>query len=124
MREKQRRHGQREAATLKEKDEREVEFLSEKVELEMAMENFARINRDIQDVVMEASDVDKRHEWEKLEDEASSLRKKLVALGKIDPMKDMYEIQKSFDMDVETPFSSNRKFFMTQLKGDSMQRST
>ena len=115
---------EREAAALKEKDEREVEFLSEKVEFELAMDNFARVNRDIQDVVKDASDVDKRREWEKLEDEIGSLRKKLVALGKIDPTKDMSDLQKLFVDDVETPFTENHKWFMTQLKTASSSTPT
>ena len=110
------------AKDVREKGERLDRFLSEKVEMKLAMENFARINRDIKDVVAEASDGDKRREWKKLEDEIDSLRKKLAAVGKIDPTQtvEIAQLQDTFVTDVETPFLATHKWFIGEFKNSAI----
>ena len=94
------------------------------MDFELAVDYFIRVNKDVQEILKDASDVDKRREWEKLEDEIDSLRKKLVALGKIDPTQDISDIKKKFLDDAETPFTENHKWFVNQLKSTSTTSST
>ena len=115
---------ERSAVESKKNAEREAEFSSAKVDFEIAVDNFIRVNKDIQEILTDASDIDKRREWEKLEDEIDSLRKKLVALGKIDPTQDISDIKKMFLDDAETPFTENHKWFVNQLKSTSTTPST
>ena len=71
----------RAASQLKVQEERRARFQSDKVELELAMDNFARVNTEIQDVVAGMSDGNKRQELKKLQDEMDSMRN-LLHLGK------------------------------------------
>ena len=109
----------RDAELQKEKDEKFQLFVSEKVELELAMDNFVRVNKDIQNVVAQASDEDKRREWKKLEDEIGSLRKMFAAVGKIDPTQSLDDIRTKFVDEVESSFTVNHKWFLTQFKSSS-----
>ena len=97
-------------------------FLSKKVEMELAMANFARIDRDIKDLVAEASDGDKRREWKKREDKIDSLRKKLAAVGKIDPTRtvEIAQLKDAFVKEVETPFLAPHKWFIGEFKNSAI----
>ena len=101
--------------------EREVKFEEEKVEFELVMGNFARLNERVQNVMEEASDEDKRRELEKLQSGMDALKEKLVALGTIDPSQDLAELQQTFVDSVEKPFSANRKWLLSSLKNSTLK---
>ena len=74
------------------------------------------MNESIKGVVAEASDTDKQDSLGKLENDFQETRKKLVALGSVDPLKDTKEHQDSFVTTVEKPFVVTQKWFLSQLK--------
>ena len=106
----------RAASQLKLREERKTKFEEDKVEFELAMDNFARVNAKIQEVVAGASDCDKRQKLKKLQDEMDSLKYKLVALGKTDHNEDLTNLKGIFVDSVEKPFSANQKWLLSELK--------
>ena len=107
------------AAVIKSREEAGRKFEVASVEFDVAVDAFKRLNLGIKDVVSDASDNDRRREWQKLEKEFESLKNQLVALGSADPSKDLSGFEDKFIADVESPFVASQKWFMAELKESS-----
>ena len=107
------------ADDAKMKAEKEALFDTASAEFNSGIQVFVRKNESIRGVVAEASDVDKRDAFEKLEIDFESLRGKLVTLGGISKDVDITEYRDDFVEQVEKPFLSTQKWFLSQLKNST-----
>ena len=108
-----------EVEKLKLEEEKASKFESVSAEFKLEVDVFERKTDSLQDVLNDGSDADKRREFQKLEGEFQLLRKKLVSLGGIDPLKDTKPLHDLFVNKVENTFSTLQKWFITALKDSS-----
>ena len=108
------------AALAKSQEEKEEFYNANCAEFEMPVANFKISNESIQEVVKDASDADKRESLGKLEKDFLEIKKKLVALRGVDPLKDTALHQNSFFDDVQKPFETTQQWFLAQLKNSAI----
>ena len=104
------------------KDQIKMKFESAAAELTSNIDSFVRVNSKLSDSLGDASISFKQKEWEKIELEFDSLKKRFVMVRGIDPSMDMNDVDKKFE-EAEGSFMNIKKWLMTQLK-DSPQVET
>ena len=92
-----------------------TKFASSEAELRTLIESFNRMNVDVADSLKEVSDQDKREGVQRLENEFSTLKSKLVELRSMDPSKPLTEILDLFKQ-VEDVYSTSHQQLLTLLK--------
>ena len=90
-------------------EEMNTRFESAKVELVSMMDRFVGMNIGIQDTLIDASFIDKRNEWKKIEADFRLLKEKVIILSSINPSKDIKDINNKFKAEVEHLFLSSQK---------------
>ena len=95
----------------------------EKAKLETAIDTFGWTNDNIEDSLAEASDSDKRKEWQRVETEYESLKSQLLSVISMDPAEDSSPTTKKFKDVAEKTYNKVKKWMMSQLK-DSVEEKT
>ena len=75
-----------------------------------------KMTTSLKESLPEASERDKRKQWEKVEEQFQELRKRYVELVSLDKTQDVTEVQAKFSKEVETLFVDTQKWILGQLK--------
>ena len=94
-------------------------FESAKAEFVLTVDAFKRMNLSMKNTLADASDIDKRREWQKLEADFKSLKSKLVQVVGIDHSQDTSAINQMFVGDVEEVFLETQKWILSDLRDSS-----
>ena len=115
---KQREQEQRDQEKLVREQEMKEKFETGKAELELAIDGFNRMTSSLKKSLesAEASDHDKRHEWQKIESEFSSIKNKLIHVTGIDHRQDVTELSDKFIADAETVYTDLQTWIFAEMK--------
>ena len=111
----------KEAEEASEKKELTKRFESMKLEVAADVDTFVRMTKGLQDSLKEASDRDKRNQWERVESEFKLVRSKYVELVKIDSSNDVADLRDQFGKEVEPLYIETQQWVLSQLKDSTFR---
>ena len=109
----------KEAEDARKNEELTKRFESMKLEVEADVDTFKRVTRGLRDSLKDASDRDKRNQWEKVESEFKLVKAKYIELVSMDASKNVEDVHQKFSADVETLFIETQEWMLSQLKDSS-----
>ena len=104
------------AESLLREEQLKTKFDSAKAELTSGIDAFKRLNLNLKDSIGDASDADKRHEWQKIEVEFQSLKNQIIKVAGMDHTQDVTEINNKFVNDAEKIFVDMQKWMLSELR--------
>ena len=93
-----------------------TKFESAKAGFTSRIGTFGELNKDIQVTLGDASDTDKRKEWNRIESDFKALETELHELSALDPSKDLAVVKAKFKTEASDVFIQTQKWILEQLK--------